>query len=142
MIHPYLQLPKNAGTTVFTTRLALSIIDAGDNDQDFVTSVGEQLTRATLDAEDGYAARDALEHPLSAQMDETRRSALATVLETSGLDRPLDNTGHRLLTSAARVAASTITGRQPSAMRALISVREASHGQRPPERTAAEGHRR
>ncbi|MER7045559.1 hypothetical protein ABT391_11810 [Streptomyces jumonjinensis] len=65
LIAVYLQRPAEPGMTVFDIRLGLTVLDAVDA----VEAVGaqrivEDLHRRTTEAEDGYAAREVLAHPL------------------------------------------------------------------------------
>ncbi|MEU2875346.1 hypothetical protein [Streptomyces sp. NPDC007070] len=53
------------GTTVFDTRLGLAVLDAiGSAEAHVAHRIVEDLYRRTTDAEDGYAARENLAHPL------------------------------------------------------------------------------
>jgi hypothetical protein len=53
------------GMTVFDIRLGLSVLDAiGTADSSAARHIVEDLHRRTTDAEDGYAARETLAHPL------------------------------------------------------------------------------
>ncbi len=53
------------GTTVFDIRLGLTVLDAlGSAEAPGAPSIGEELHRRTVNAEDGYAAREDLAHPL------------------------------------------------------------------------------
>ncbi|MFJ6543297.1 hypothetical protein ACIQMP_21970 [Streptomyces sp. NPDC091385] len=61
----YLEHPSEPGMTVFDSRLGLTVLDAiGSADSPAAHRVVEDLYRRTMDAGDGYAARENLAHPL------------------------------------------------------------------------------
>lgn len=91
MVSRYGSLPTDPTLVVFRTRLGLSIIDAIDQASHPATlDITQCVIRDVLHCGDGYAARDLLGHCAfaAAKMSKTV-SELKTVLDTSGLDRPL-----------------------------------------------------
>jgi hypothetical protein len=102
MINAYGQLDSDPTLIVFTTRLALSIIDS-------VGGAGEPALRATAHhaadavraASDGYAARDLLGHPtVATTLNAQQVNDLTSTLDQSGLCQPLpDFSAHRLDTA-------------------------------------------
>lgn len=65
----YLERQAEPGMTVFDIRLGLTILDAmGCIDSPGARRIVEDLHRRTTDAEDGYAARENLAHPLFAAL--------------------------------------------------------------------------
>jgi hypothetical protein len=69
LVTTYLDLPDLEGLTAFTTRLGLAVLDlieapGGAAARQVVTD----LHRRAMTANDGYAARDALSHPLSRRL--------------------------------------------------------------------------
>ncbi|WP_218011188.1 hypothetical protein [Herbidospora mongoliensis] len=101
----------DATLVVFRTRLALSLIDAiGDLNHPTAQAVAHDIFRAVLDARDGYAARDLLAHHdcISAGTAEQAQD-LETVLDQSGLGRPLPTSTIDLLETALSVSEAVIT---------------------------------
>jgi hypothetical protein len=73
----YLERRSEPGMTVFDARLALTVLDAiGSADSPTAHCIIEDLHRRTMEAEDGYAARENLAHPLF--------TAIATDLQAQG----------------------------------------------------------
>ncbi|MEU1286100.1 hypothetical protein [Kitasatospora sp. NPDC005856] len=73
------------GMTVFTTRIALSALDA-DPDAPAAQSLIEQLTARTGDSADGYALRDLLAHRgVRDRLEASRTSAFELALATCAL---------------------------------------------------------
>ncbi|WP_338897403.1 hypothetical protein WBG99_18790 [Streptomyces sp. TG1A-60] len=65
LVTAYLGRKTEPGMTVFDTRLGLTVLDAiGSADALAAHRIVEDLHRRTTDAEDGYAARENLAHPL------------------------------------------------------------------------------
>ncbi|MFF3558117.1 hypothetical protein ACFYXL_32435 [Streptomyces tsukubensis] len=65
LVAAYLQRPAEPGMTVFDIRLGLTILDAVDTvEAPAAQRMVEDLHRRTAEAEDGYAAREVLAHPL------------------------------------------------------------------------------
>jgi hypothetical protein len=61
----YLEWPTEPGMTVFDTRLGFAALDAiGSAEVPTADRIVEDLHRRTAGAEDGYAARENLAHPL------------------------------------------------------------------------------
>ncbi|MFG3662527.1 hypothetical protein [Streptomyces sp. NPDC047706] len=61
----YLERRSEPGMTVFDARLGLTVLDAiGSADSPAAHRIVEDLHRRTTEAEDGYAARENLAHPL------------------------------------------------------------------------------
>ncbi|MFE5851949.1 hypothetical protein ACFQ61_01810 [Streptomyces sp. NPDC056500] len=61
----YLQRPAEAGMTVFDIRLGLTVLDLiGSHESPAAHRIVEELQRRATEAEDGYAARESLAHPL------------------------------------------------------------------------------
>ncbi|MFI6287402.1 hypothetical protein ACIBCM_22095 [Streptomyces sp. NPDC051018] len=64
LIAAYLQRSPEPGMTVFDIRLGLTILDAvGPAETPAAQRIVEDLHRRTVEAEDGYAAREVLTHP-------------------------------------------------------------------------------
>ena len=73
----YLERRFEPGMTVFDARLGLTVLDAiGSADSPAAHRIVEDLHRRTTEAEDGYAARENLAHPLF--------TAIATDLQAQG----------------------------------------------------------
>jgi hypothetical protein len=73
----YLERRSEPGMTVFDARLGLTVLDAiGSADPPAAHCIVEDLHRRTTEAEDGYAARENLAHPLF--------TAIATDLQAQG----------------------------------------------------------
>ncbi|MGI5456067.1 hypothetical protein ACQEWB_23380 [Streptomyces sp. CA-249302] len=118
------------GMTVFDTRLGLTVLDAiGSAEALAAHRIVENLHRRTTDAEDGYAARENLAHPLfteiatDRQVQDCRALVHACALDTGILPSEL----RRELTAALRASGSVIRanltrpskpGRTPFAERA------------------------
>ncbi|WP_043680790.1 hypothetical protein [Streptomyces xylophagus] len=65
LVTTYSERKSEPGMTVFDTRLGLTVLDAIDfADVPAAHRIVEDLHRRTADAEDGYAARENLAHPL------------------------------------------------------------------------------
>ncbi|MFD7137699.1 hypothetical protein [Streptomyces sp. NPDC059894] len=65
LVTAYLGRKTEPGMTVFNTRLGLTVLDAiGSAGALAARSIVEDLHRRTTDAQDGYAARENLAHPL------------------------------------------------------------------------------
>ncbi|WP_328339840.1 hypothetical protein [Streptomyces violaceus] len=65
LVTAYLGRKTEPGMTVFDTRLGLTVLDAiGSAEAPAAHRIVEDLHRRTTDAEDGYAARENLAHPL------------------------------------------------------------------------------
>ncbi|MFE2585224.1 hypothetical protein [Streptomyces sp. NPDC059378] len=61
----YLERPTEPGTIVFDIRLGLTVLDAiGTPDTPTARRIADDLHRRTTQAQDGYAAREYLAHPL------------------------------------------------------------------------------
>lgn len=66
LVTAYLDFPDLEGLTAFTTRLGLAVLDLIERPDDAAArEVAADLHRRAVWASDGYAARDALSHPLS-----------------------------------------------------------------------------
>ncbi|MFJ9894252.1 hypothetical protein ACIQPR_13140 [Streptomyces sp. NPDC091280] len=77
----YLGRKAEPGTTVFDIRLGLTVLDAiGSTEAPAAHLVVEDLHRRTTNAEDGYAARENLAHPLFSAIATDRQSADCRVL--------------------------------------------------------------
>jgi hypothetical protein len=69
LVTMYLDLPDVEGLTVFATRYGLAVLDLiGTPDDKPARLVVADLHRRAVAANDGYAARDALSHPLSRRL--------------------------------------------------------------------------
>ncbi|MFD5111778.1 hypothetical protein ACFWNG_05590 [Streptomyces sp. NPDC058391] len=65
LLTTYLERPDRADMAVFDTRLGLTVLDVVDSPKDpAARSVVTELHRRTMKTTDGYAAREALSHPL------------------------------------------------------------------------------
>ncbi|MFE4976090.1 hypothetical protein ACFRAR_28810 [Kitasatospora sp. NPDC056651] len=85
-IDHYLTLEPDEGLTVFTTRLALTAIDAAGPDTSADRSLIEQLCRRAGETGDGYALRDLLSHPdIRDRLDPGRTAELAQALAACAL---------------------------------------------------------
>ncbi|MGW2590328.1 hypothetical protein ACWCXC_08670 [Streptomyces sp. NPDC001515] len=64
LVNTYMQREPDIGTTVFDTRLGLTVLDLLDQaDSPAAHHVAEELHRRTMAATDGYAARECLANP-------------------------------------------------------------------------------
>jgi hypothetical protein len=69
LVTTYLDLPDVEGLTAFTTRFSLAVLDLLETpDAAAARQVVADLHRRAMWANDGYAARDALSHPLSRRL--------------------------------------------------------------------------
>ncbi|MDT6984474.1 hypothetical protein ACFSUJ_14520 [Streptomyces lusitanus] len=69
LVTAYFGRKTEPGMTVFDTRLGLTVLDAiGSAEASAAHRIVEDLHRRTTDAEDGYAARENLAHPLFAEI--------------------------------------------------------------------------
>jgi hypothetical protein len=96
LVTAYLGRKTEPGMTVFDTRLGLTVLDTiGSADALAAHRIVEDLHRRTTDAEDGYAARETLAHPLfteiatDRQMQDCRALALACALGSGTLPNEL-----------------------------------------------------
>lgn len=65
LVTTYCERKSEPGTTVFDTRLGLTVLDAiGSAEAPAAHRIVDELHRRTTDAQDGYAARENLAHPL------------------------------------------------------------------------------
>ncbi|MFH9687208.1 hypothetical protein ACH4LE_12965 [Streptomyces sp. NPDC017413] len=65
LVATYLERAAEPGMTVFDIRLGLTVLDVvGAADAPAARSIVEDLHRRAMEAEDGYAARESLAHPL------------------------------------------------------------------------------
>lgn len=65
LVAAFLERPAEPGTTVFTIRLGLTVLDLIDSAASPVARrIVADLHRRTVEAQDGYAARETLAHPL------------------------------------------------------------------------------
>jgi len=65
LVTTYSERKREPGMTVFDTRLGLTVLDAiGSAEAPAAHRIVDDLHRRTTDAEDGYAARENLTHPL------------------------------------------------------------------------------
>ncbi|MEH1124852.1 hypothetical protein [Micromonospora sp. CPCC 206061] len=104
MVTRYRSLRPEPTLAVFRTRLGLAIIDAINKPDDPMTrNIARDLIREVLDYGDGYAARDVLSHHSSVAVGTSDQAhGLSTVVEASGLGRPLPELAiHRLETALA-----------------------------------------
>lgn len=70
----YLAHEAKPGLTVFDIRLGLTILDIADSaEHPAANHLAENLVRRTLEARDGYAAREILAHPLTASVATNRQ---------------------------------------------------------------------
>jgi hypothetical protein len=114
MISTYHQLNPDPTLVTFTTRLALSIIDS-DKDRPTQEAIARHAINAVLDADDGYAARDLLNHDQATTMlRPEQNNALTHVLRRSGLNQPLPNSATQLLDAALLTAERVITNSRHS----------------------------
>ncbi|MFD4522753.1 hypothetical protein ACFWP7_02195 [Streptomyces sp. NPDC058470] len=75
LVTTYLERKTEPGMTVFDIRLGLTILDAiGSAEAPGARRIVEELHRRTTEAEDGYAARENLAHPLFAALATDRRA--------------------------------------------------------------------
>ncbi|GHF76981.1 hypothetical protein GCM10018790_63810 [Kitasatospora xanthocidica] len=81
-----LTFEPNEGLNVFTTRLALSALDATEPDTPAARNLVEQLSSRTGESGDGYALRDLLAHEgVRRRLDPGRTAALERSLATCAL---------------------------------------------------------
>jgi hypothetical protein len=74
LVTTYLDLPDVEGLTAFITRFGLAVLDLIEAPDDAAArQVVTDLHRRALTANDGYAARDALSHPLSRRLASKRQ---------------------------------------------------------------------
>lgn len=75
LVTAYLERKTEPGMTVFDIRLGLTILDAiGSAEEPGARRIVEELHRRTTEAEDGYAARENLAHPLFAALATDRQA--------------------------------------------------------------------
>jgi len=109
MVSRYRSMQPDPTLAVFRTRLALSIIDAIDDlDHPVAQSTTSELIREVLHCADGYAARDLVAHCSIAAATPEQTLGLSTVLEASGLDRPLPAPAVRRLEAALATSEAVI----------------------------------
>ncbi|CCK25006.1 hypothetical protein BN159_0627 [Streptomyces davaonensis JCM 4913] len=113
LVTAYSRRKAEPGMTVFDTRLGLTVLDTlGSADSSAAHRIVEDLHRRTTDAEDGYAARESLAHPLfteiatDRQVQDCRALVRACALGTGILPDEL----RRELTAALRASDSVIRG--------------------------------
>ncbi|MFD5915423.1 hypothetical protein ACFVYP_16970 [Kitasatospora sp. NPDC058201] len=91
-----LALDEGEGLAVFTTRLALTALDAAGPNTPTARSLLGQLVSRTRDSGDGYALRDLLAHRgIRARLDPGRIRALERVLAACALDSATLSAGLR-----------------------------------------------
>ncbi|MEV0188375.1 hypothetical protein AB0I39_07565 [Kitasatospora purpeofusca] len=82
-----LALDAEEGLTAFTTRLALTALDAADPDTPSAQNLLRQLTSRTSESGDGYALRDLLTHEgIRTRLEPSRISPLERALAACALD--------------------------------------------------------
>lgn len=124
LVDTYLALPEPEGLTSFRSRLGLVVLDLLSSAEDSAArQVVTDLCRRAARAEDGYAARDALSHPLTRELatDDATKECLR-LLSSCAL-RAGEQTGRERaqLTAAVRQGDRTIRARvgQATASEAL-----------------------
>ncbi|MGM0358450.1 hypothetical protein [Streptomyces griseoaurantiacus] len=87
LLTTYLDRPHGDGLAVFDTRLGLTTLDViGIGDDPAARRVAAELHRRTVRAADGYAAREALQHPLfTAHTTEPEKRACRALLNACAL---------------------------------------------------------
>ncbi|MFJ3673574.1 hypothetical protein ACIPSE_44740 [Streptomyces sp. NPDC090106] len=107
LVMAYLGRKAEPGMTVFDTRLGLTVLDAiGSAGAPAAHGIVEDLHRRTTDAEDGYAARETLTHPLFTEIatDRQMRHCRALVRACALGSRTLPNELRGELTAALRTS--------------------------------------
>lgn len=130
LVMTYFERKTEPGMTVFDIRLGLTVLDAiGSADLPAARRVVEDLHRRTTDAEDGYAARENLAHPLftaiatDRQAKDCRALVRARALGAGTIPDELQGDLASALRASNRVIRASLmrpfdTGRMPSAERA------------------------
>ncbi|MFJ4831728.1 hypothetical protein ACIP79_17670 [Streptomyces sp. NPDC088747] len=113
LVTTYFERKTEPGLTVFDTRLGLTVLDAiGSAKAPGARRIVEELHRRTTDAEDGYAARENLAHPLFTALATDRQQldcrALVRVCALGVRTVPDELQGQ--LTAALRASDSVIRG--------------------------------
>ncbi|MEU3550606.1 hypothetical protein [Streptomyces longwoodensis] len=100
LVNSYVQRKPDIGTTVFDTRLGLTVLDLLDqSDSPEAPLVAEELHRRTMAATDGYAARECLVNPRFTNLISAgKTNAARDLVHACGLDD-----GRLPPTSAARL---------------------------------------
>ncbi|MGW2620894.1 hypothetical protein [Streptomyces sp. NPDC001500] len=88
LVNSYVQHEPQIGTTVFDTRLGLTVLDLLDpSDSPAVHLVAEELHRRTMAATDGYAARECLANPrFTALISSEKTNTARDLVHACGLD--------------------------------------------------------
>ncbi|MFF5538526.1 hypothetical protein ACFY71_39775 [Streptomyces cinerochromogenes] len=88
LVNTYVQREPETGTTVFDTRLGLTVLDLlNQPDAPAAHLVAEELHRRTMAATDGYAARECLANPRFTNLLPTRKTnATRDLVHACGLD--------------------------------------------------------
>ncbi|MFE9241899.1 hypothetical protein [Streptomyces sp. NPDC007007] len=96
LVATYLERQAEPGMTVFDVRLGLTVLDAvGPTDSPAARRIVEDLHRRAAEAEDGYAARENLAHPLfiglatNRQQQDCRALVRACALQSGALPEQL-----------------------------------------------------
>lgn len=111
MINTYQQLSPAPELVVFHTHLGLSIADATTGaDHPNTDCLEQSLIDSALLANDGYAARALLNHPITTRMSAPQRTTLVATLETSGLGRPMNQPECTALEAAVSTSEYVIRG--------------------------------
>ncbi|EFL34033.1 conserved hypothetical protein [Streptomyces viridochromogenes DSM 40736] len=130
LVTTYFERKTGPGVTVFDIRLGLTVLDAiGSADSPAARRVVEDLHRWTTDAEDGYAARENLAHPLftsiatDRQTQDCRALVRACALGAGTIPDELQGGLASALRASDRVIRASLvrpfdTGRMPSEERA------------------------
>ena len=111
LVTAYSGRKTDPGMTVFDTRLGLTVLDAiGSAEALAAHSIVEDLHRRTADAEDGYAARENLAHPLFTEIatDRQVQDCRALVRACALNARILPDQLRRELTAALRASDGVI----------------------------------
>ncbi|MFK4119994.1 hypothetical protein [Streptomyces longwoodensis] len=99
LVNDYLHREPDIGTTVFDTRLGLTVLDLHHSDSPGAHLVTEELHRRTMAATDGYAARECLANPrFTTLISPGQTNAARDLVHACGLDA-----GALPATSAARL---------------------------------------
>ncbi|WP_206507375.1 hypothetical protein [Streptomyces chrestomyceticus] len=107
----YLELQAEPGMTVFDTRLGLTVLDAiGSADSPLAHRLVDDLYRRMTAAEDGYAARENLAHPLFSEIatDRQRQGCRALVRACALGTRALPDRLREEVTAAVRASDNVI----------------------------------
>ncbi|WP_420036124.1 hypothetical protein ACN2WE_31340 [Streptomyces sp. cg28] len=88
LVTTYLQRKPETGTTVFDTRLGLTVLDLlNQPNEPAARLVAEELHRRTMSATDGYAARECLANPrFTNLLPERETNTTRDLVRTCGLD--------------------------------------------------------